>query len=801
MNHDTLAVAFNEKRGQIEVGGPYAGAEFHHSRPLPTRISFFYPVANSIDLSTDYWQRDASQPFTIAITIDDSTREIGQEPFAYRWTPYRVTFADETPVYATTVSYQFTEDLPLLVFRLKIVNVSEEEKTIDLSTDLKTTLRTSHAYVTRDSARVSYVDNGSTFRADFVETDVDSVQVFVVNAGEVPVFHGDPVPLQPVAAFSYRKTLGRGEAMEIIQLIGTTRSSEAETVRDDAAREWTGQVDAYERRIAETMLRDVMHIPDASLSQTAQMAKALLLSNRHYLHGQIVPMPCPAEYNFFFTHDLLLTDLGAVRFDIDRVRDDLRYLLTLSDTGHALPHAYYWRDGRYIVEWAGSDNWNHLWFVQLAASYLRHSGDTATLIELYPMLERSIRTMLDNERDGLMYAFRPDWWDIGHLYGARAYLTTLMIRSLEAFTAISLQLDVKNDSLLEYVNLAQRMRTMLVEAFWDTDAGYLFNQLDTTRLDKHYYSGSLLAAAFGLLDESQTNTLLDTAKRELLDPQLGIRNAMPPDFHQNIDVYRFNGMEAGEPYIYMNGGIWPQGTAWYALALLAADRPDEARDVLKRYLSLDSLINSPNGQPAFYEYRNGNAQSPDYGSVDKPTFLWAGGWYLHVLYALAGVHEDAWNLSFDPALPGGFESISYDLMIRGRRSRISFQGSGAFLRRILVDGRPYPSAIMAKPAQHIELELGRPETPYLAAASSIVQDVIYDENGHILSVTIQGLSDQRAGITVVSPSLFRNVWTDGATLEERPIVNIDNDGITSVFVSFGLTKNVAVINVGFDGSP
>ncbi|MEZ4763341.1 MAG: hypothetical protein R3C26_09140 [Calditrichia bacterium] len=47
---DDIAVPFAGKRGQVEVGGNFAGAAFHHSRPLPSRISFFYPVANSLDL-------------------------------------------------------------------------------------------------------------------------------------------------------------------------------------------------------------------------------------------------------------------------------------------------------------------------------------------------------------------------------------------------------------------------------------------------------------------------------------------------------------------------------------------------------------------------------------------------------------------------------------------------------------------------------------------------------------------------------------------------------------------------------
>ena len=61
------------------MGGPFAGAEFHESRPLPSRISFYYPVANSIDLSTDYWKRGDSRPMAVGLQMDGGApRWIGE---------------------------------------------------------------------------------------------------------------------------------------------------------------------------------------------------------------------------------------------------------------------------------------------------------------------------------------------------------------------------------------------------------------------------------------------------------------------------------------------------------------------------------------------------------------------------------------------------------------------------------------------------------------------------------------------------------------------------------------------------
>src|SRR5512140_3064290 len=74
-SNDPLSYRFTGQRGQVEVGGPYVGMEFHHSRPSPSRISFYYPVANSIDLSTDYWKRGDSRPMAAGVRVKgDSIR-------------------------------------------------------------------------------------------------------------------------------------------------------------------------------------------------------------------------------------------------------------------------------------------------------------------------------------------------------------------------------------------------------------------------------------------------------------------------------------------------------------------------------------------------------------------------------------------------------------------------------------------------------------------------------------------------------------------------------------------------------
>lgn len=797
LNWDNLAVPFEAGRGQVEAGGPYAGVEFHHSRPLPSRISFYYPVANSIDLGTDYWQRDQSQPFTMSVAIDGQDFPIGTQAFGYRWTPYRVDFHGTLPTGPVTVSYRFAENLPFFVWHFRLTNHTSRPTEVEIKTNLAASVRTSHTYSLRDPARVHYARKGSDFLAVFDEEDTGNAEIFVLNAGTAPSSHGLEKVDRPEARFVYLKTLEPGETIEIIQLIGSVRREEAENVRTRIREMWRYEIEGYEQAVERTVARDLLSLPDSGLIRTAHLARALLHANRHYIDGRIVPMPCPAEYNFFFTHDLLLTDLGAVLFDTGRVRHDLLFIRSLAGPDTVLPHAYYWKDGAYITEPAESDNWNHLWFIILTASYLKHSGNTGLVTDLFPLLEKSMSLMLLNEHDGLMWEIRPDWWDIGNVYGPRAYLTILTIRALEAFSYIQTRLDRNVQWVSGYLTLAGKLRRQLVETLWDNRAGYLLNRLDAARMDHHLYAGSLLAPAFGLLDATRANRLLDTAEKELLDPKLGIRNVMPADFHTLIDVYHFNGMEAGGPYLYLNGGIWPQGSAWYALALLETGRSNQARRVLQQYLSLDGIMSSPNGQPAFFEYRNGNPDSPEYGQIDKPAFLWAGGWYLYVLYRLAGVRENAWNLSFDPRMPEDFDHVIFDLAVEGRRVGVSCSGSGPYFKSIRFDGVSVPSAVILKPADEIILERGLPDAPYLASATAIVDSVSYLPGTKTLSLILTGAPNQETSIKLVSPSLISRIEGTAFRIDNRE-ESTDNYGVTSSLLTVTLNAARVHVDITFD---
>ena len=448
---DDIAVPFAGKRGQVEVGGNFAGAAFHHSCPLPSRISFFYPVANSLDLSTDYWKRDESQPVRATLSANGQQWQLENISFPYRYTPFAAVFSEQLGDLQVQIKYQFCADIPAMTLSFVIVNAGEHPVSPEMQLSLQPVLRTCQTYAWKYPADISRYSETRTVVAEFPDADADSTALFVANvAGNPANIAVSRDSANPQIRFDFAKHLAPGDSLAFTQLIGTCRMREADSLIANARSQWQNSIAANEKYVENAVETGDFRQPDSAFSQTLNWSKAVLASNRHWLDGAVVPMPCPAEYNFFFTHDLLLTDLGAVMFDTQRVKRDLQYLQSLTQPDSILPHAYYWRDGGYQTEFCATDNWNHLWFIIVSGSYLRHSSDAQTCATIFPMLQKSLSMMLHNRgADNLSVATRPDWWDIGNVSAARVYTTALTIRAIREYAAIAGQLSRDGERLSE----------------------------------------------------------------------------------------------------------------------------------------------------------------------------------------------------------------------------------------------------------------------------------------------------------------------------------------------------------------
>ncbi|MCX6151258.1 MAG: hypothetical protein NTX22_12080 [Ignavibacteriales bacterium] len=802
---------------QIEVGNHYVGIELHHSSPMLQRISFYYPTANSIDLSNDYWKRDSNFIMAASLSIDGKKEWIGLEPYELVSNPYSVKLQKSDAIKSLKISYDFCKNKPAMIITFEITNLGKEAKEFEFETQLETSVKTCHSYKSKEIAWTEFANDGATIFTNFEDRETQNAQIFVANAGQNPVDctsisylrNGSIIPnrwwqnvdwnnkqkiilkenkQRPAAYFLYRKKLKPMETMKIIQIVGMCKQDEGKSITKYLKVNFKKEVNEFEKYISNEVGKVKFKTGDEDLDKTYAWAKSLLAVNQHYIDGSIQPMPCPAEYNFYFTHDVLLTNLAAVNFDLVRVKSNLQFIIKHATKDYIIPHAYYWRDTSYITEYCTPDNWNHFWFIILSGSYLRHSMDKPFLKTLYPYLTKSLEQTLQNRKDDLMWAYRPDWWDIGRNFGPRSFMTIQAIKAIREYVFISTILDENATKLEEYETMADNMQKKLNEKLWSKDLKYLVNYWEDGSLDSHYYIGSLLAAPYGLIPDDRKKELVETASQKLLDPKLGIYAAYPMDFDKQIEFLKFAGNEAGDPFKYINGGIWTHGNTWYVLALIAAKEKEKAYTFIKNIMTINGVLKSPNGQPAMYEYRNSNNLDPSvYGKIDKPQFMWAAGWYVYALYHLFGIEENEWNVSFNPYLNNEIKNCEFDLMVNGKMTKVRIEGSGELLEKILYDDKDYSSSVIPvdiKP-KSIMLVLGKLTKPYISQVNGLLSSCVYSRNSLICNIS--AYQGKEISLKIISPQKPCSILIDKQEIKDFSLEEIV--GGYEIIIKHNLGKN------------
>ncbi|MGA7722694.1 MAG: hypothetical protein WCA84_16115 [Ignavibacteriaceae bacterium] len=778
---------------QIETGGPYVGVEFHHSSSMPQRVSFFYPVANSIDLSSDYWKRDSTFVMSAGIMAGYGTKMwINNLPFSYELTPYGVTFNNSDIDKSIKISYRFCKDKPAMIVGYEITNNSKEAQPFEFYTHFELSLKTSHTYSLKSKAWTEYDSSTQSIYAHFDDPETQNVCVFVANAGIEPESFNTIGTLKnyaynedwwyknysslpdliskknnqrvPAAEFLYKKNLEPNETMSVVQIIGTSKQNEEKAIVSYLEKSYGKEINNYEKSVLDKVYEGHFITGDTSIDKSYKWAKGILAVNRHYLDYQLVPMPCPAEYNFYYTHDVLVTDYAAVNFDINRVKADLNYIVAHAGKNFIIPHAYYWKDSSYNTEFASSDNWNNFWFILTAGSYLKHSADVYLMRHLYPYLTKCLtQAMLNKNEDNLMWEAHIDGSDLADSYGPRTFMTSLAIESLREYIFISMTIGENQNSLLNYEDLADKMEKALNDKLWDNELGFLVNCYKGGKVDTHYYMGSLIAPHFNLLNRERTEALVNSAMYHLFDTKLGIYNIYPMDLDSLKTFLKLKGDEAGSPFYYADGGIWANSNAWFVLSLIADNKKDEAFNFIKNIMTVDGIIKSPNGQPAMYEYRVSDYNNPlVYGKIDKPQFLWAAGWYIYSLYHLFGINENAWNIAFTPYLSPNMKSSSFTENINGIPVNINITGSGKYIQSIKYDNNKIQSAVIPHNVRvdKIDILLGRPEAPYLAKTNSLLEKCNYDFQKRSLDLVLKAFTGSKIITQIISPFMPQRVYLD-----------------------------------------
>ncbi|MCD6309741.1 MAG: hypothetical protein J7M18_03440, partial [Candidatus Eremiobacteraeota bacterium] len=232
--------------------------------------------------------------------------------------------------------------------------------------------------------------------------------------------------------------------------------------------------------------------------------------------------------------------------------------------------------------------------------------------------------------------------------------------------------------------------------------------------------------------------------------------------------------EAGDPYTYVNGGVWFHGNAWYALALMANGEKISALNFIKDTMTLEGILNSPNGQIAMYEYRNGNYRNPgEYGVVQNPQFLWAGGWYLYSLYHLFGISENSWNISFDPFLYDRQKICRFDIFAGGKLLDVRVSGNGRHVKEIRYSGKFYPSAVIPEnlpDGKNVEIIMGTPESPYLFSTNSILVSCFLNRENKTLNAKLRAFKGHKNRTEFILLEEPEQVLLNGEPLKSRTFV-------------------------------
>ncbi|MBU1101002.1 MAG: hypothetical protein KKA84_11420 [Bacteroidetes bacterium] len=753
-----LAVQY-KGNSQIEVGGPLAGIEFHKGLPLPQRVSYFSPVANSIDNSADYWFRDTTQVIDIKLKVNNGQyKTIASQIWKYELTPYRVEFCNEGPDLQIKISYEFCKTISAFVIKYSITNTTASENEYSLQTLLSSGLRTCHTYDSVSPSRSTYSTDGSTAICYYDDFRTQFPAVFVTNTGEMPCYDSSSAQNSSSSDYKFRyvKTLAQRESLNIVQVIGSNNRDGVDNTITYLKENYQKEIDDLEKYVLNKTFSESEFITnEKSIDHTYKWAKAVIISNTHYIDQDTVLMPCPAEYNFFFTHDMLVTDLSRVNYDIKSVENDLLFIQKHSNKENVIPHAYYWKDSSYFTEYSELDNWNHLWFVILCGKYLKHSNNIPLLKNLYPLIQRSIEITLGNKKeDDLMWASRPDGWDIGNSYGPRSFMTILAIKALREYVYVAARIEKNENRLLEYESLSNRMQIQLNAKLWNDDKKYLINYYQNDSLDTHYYIGSLLAAHFNLIGKERKLQIIESARQKLLDAKLGIYNVYPMDFHLLKDFLKFQGNEVGQPFLYANGGIWSHANAWYLLNLTASNKNDEAYEFVKKIMTLEGIINSPNGQPAMYEYRCSNySDSSVYGKVDKPQFSWAASWYIYSLYHLFGIKDNDWNINLDPWLKKDQLKCIFNIVINNSPVEVTLEGHGEYASSIKYDDVEEYSLVIGMNVNNtksIRITMGEMNAPYITETNSMLESCNYDKEKNIFKIELKSFPGHEGFLEIAS---------------------------------------------------
>lgn len=362
-----------------------------------------------------------------------------------------------------------------------------------------------------------------------------------------------------------------------------------------------------------------------------QAKKAALEVLLHNSHGPYRGLPRTAGWGYPepYTRDLMISSLGVLTSDNDKLTKSLRKVLEVashnqSDLGH-IPSLIHDPEDR------GASDSTPLFLIAVAL-FRQVTGESEFL---EAAVGRAMKWMeYQSPCDRVLVAQLPtsDWRDEQWVVGYGLYVNTLVYIYLRLFgqheRASQLRemmghFTVKADRLQRHVHEGLVLKYKPYYAMWSYKV-YMSERFDLL--------GNSLAILSGIATRNRAKELVSwiEAECEALRRKEDLAVELPPNFFPYVKpedpdwmprYARYN--QAGE---YHNGGIWPFICGFYIAALIAADRRRLAEIKLR---ALTNLVRSAReakvefGFNEWYRAQDGTPQGQDWQSWSAAMYLYA----------------------------------------------------------------------------------------------------------------------------------------------------------------------------------
>jgi predicted glycogen debranching enzyme len=229
-----------------------------------------------------------------------------------------------------------------------------------------------------------------------------------------------------------------------------------------------------------------------------------------------------------------------------------------------------------------------LWYVEAVRAWLEHTGDFKfvkkhlydKLVEIIDWHERGTRYQIQVDEDGLLRAgelgVQSTWmdakvgdWVVTPRIGKPVEIQALWHNALCVLRDLAEKFgDQKNSS--RFAKLAARAKRSFNQAFWNDEAGCLFDVIDGEARDGSIRPNQIFAVSLPhtLLPQTRAKQVVAVVERELLTP-CGLRSLAPDDPQYRP---RYEGDIPSRDGAYHQGTVWPWLLGPFITAYLKANR-------------------------------------------------------------------------------------------------------------------------------------------------------------------------------------------------------------------------------------